>query len=173
MKFYEFLLQRPDVCQAVTSICAVGVAIMALLFTIFSLIMQRGHYIKSLQPSCNITCSDYKNVIRIELHNFGHGFMRVEAISILNEQTKSTHRTIKEYFPKEIPLEYYSVDLSGCIIGINGHKVLVQTKELKPEEKESIKEILRHCTLCVTYSDVYNKSYYREKNLYFLVGKLA
>ena len=84
MKFYEFLLQRPDVCQAVTSICAVGVAIMALIFTICSLIMQRGDHIKSLQPSCNITCSDYKNVIRIELHNFGHGYPELLPESLLH-----------------------------------------------------------------------------------------
>ena len=72
-EFLTLLYENPSSISAIAATISVFIALLAILLTLFSLIMQHHHHLKSVVPIANIGLSDYENLIKVEIYNSGIG----------------------------------------------------------------------------------------------------
>lgn len=133
--------------------------------------IQKEHYLKSLQPMCNIRCINKSNEIFINLHNCGHGFLTINKIVISNKNNNTKYFNLHSVFPKNINLSYYSVDIDNCDIAVGDHIKLIEINNIKDDtQHKEIENVLSQYIISIEYCSVYGVVYNKEKDLSKIFG---
>ena len=158
--------------EVLVSVLALVVSFSLLVTNCIMIRIQVIHNMKSLQPECNIRCTEYNQSIRIEIWNCGMGNMTIDSIDVKDNETDTTYKSLYKIFPSDIKLHYFSIDICGSSIAVNGHITLIEIKNFDKEEGfDRVRKILSRHTINVHYHDTYKNFYETPKDLKMLYGR--
>lgn len=133
---------------------------------------QKEYYELCLRPICNIRCIQYSHSVDIIFTNDGNGYLTIEEITVTDTEQGTKFTKLFQVFPKEIVLDYYSVDICQSSVAARGHIKLVGIKNINDKEQmEKIRKILSKYEIEIKYTDAYNKENVAKKNLKEFFGK--
>lgn len=162
---------------SITDIVAVVISFFILLSTRKNIIIAQNnlealkdHNQKCLEPRCNIRSTGVGQSIKITLMNSGHGLMTIDEIIVKNNERDATYHSLYEIFPNDIKLNYYSVDVVGSDIAVNGYIKLIQIDNVDEERRKIINELLSKYEITINYHGVYNTKISVTKDLKVLFG---
>lgn len=153
-------------------------SIVAVVFTIIALRVQRNHNYKSLQPIGKIRTFNYPDNISLRIDNYGTGPLIIKSLFV-NGKDIGPEDGLLNCIPKEfadsLPWENYSASYPGRAIPPNEHLELLAWSRSNYKKKESkkakldkmkLREILKSYTIRIEYYGIYkNEIYHDEKEL--------
>lgn len=146
--------------------CAVLISMISLFYTIISVKSQETHNKNSVLPLAHISISDYENDLAVKVFNYGTGPLIIDTLSVIYEG--KPHSTVIELFnDTNILWTTFTEDVSGWTIPVGGEIVLIEKATPTKEEKLLIREILSCTTISITYKDIYNSKFTKERALSF------
>lgn len=146
--------------------CAVLISMISLFYTIISVKSQETHNKNSVLPLAHISISDYENDLAVKVFNYGTGPLIIDTLSVIYEG--KPHSTVIELFKDtNILWTTFTEDVSGWTIPVGGEIVLIQKYAPTEKEKLLIRQILSHTTISITYKDIYNTKFTKDRELNF------
>ena len=163
----KFLIENNNLCLTITSICTVIVSILAFGVSSYVAISQNRFNKNSVRPIGDINCLDYSNCIKVELINNGLGVMIIKNIHYKSTSGK-IETSITNIIPDDIRLSHFIRETSGRTL-IPGNKlVLLEFRSENFIEIDKLRSILSKYTVIINFTDIYNKKFIKERNLFDL-----
>ena len=129
---------NPDILMAVTSIFAVLISIISMIFTIMFSLLQIKHNKNSVRPISAIKINDYEDKISVKIHNVGTGPLLIKKLILKNDVVESS--TLISMMPEVEQLwTTFTESVDGWTIPVGGKIILL---EIQPES-EKIRKIIR------------------------------
>lgn len=155
-----------DTLIAITSICAVIISIVSMVFTVIFSILQLRHNKNSVKPISAIKLSDYENILAVKIENVGTGPLTVKKLIFKSADQNSSDLVslmpeINQFWST------FTEPIDGWTIPVGGQLVLL---ELCPENdvtKELIRKALSNITAYLEYTDIYNTKFRDQKSFDF------
>jgi len=164
MAIAELLWNHPDV---ITAIISIVVSLTAIIYTKYSIGLQREHNRKSMTPLPWIKLGDYDSEIYVILENHGVGPMIILRVSVF----KSNDRSIveKDIFtwmpPLKEPWEDYVSEFKDRSVrpGYEIPMIILKEENFKNGNfktvRETIRKTLSELTVEIEYTDVYGSPF--------------
>jgi hypothetical protein len=168
--FFDFLVDKPDVANAIAAIggailaaFAVIISVISLVVAISSLWMQHKHNRLSVRPIANFDLGDYENHIYVKLQNNGFGPLIVNAIRVVGASNPD------EALIKSMPVLSPKVLWANFLMESRGRSIQPGTElmllELSLQDdfeqkqfalsRESVRQALGGLKLEAHYTDIY------------------
>lgn len=157
--------------EIVIAFCALLTSVISIILTILTLRLQKQHYMKSIKPIGRITAGDYEDDIYISIINNGVGPLIVKELKVSNSQL--TASSLIDIIPTSINESVVWTDFASNFVNRaiepSGRIYLVRLTFDEVEKKQDnikiikkeLRQFLRHLTLELIYTDIYEKKLYR------------
>lgn len=151
---------------AITSIFAVVISTISMIFTVVFSLYQLKHNKNSVKPISAIKLSDYEDELAIKLENVGTGPLTIKKLFFKNESQKSS--TLISMMPSiEQPWATFTESVDGWTIPVGGRLTLLKLHPKNDETKSLIRKELSKITVILEYMDIYNTKYQDSRSLDF------
>ena len=168
----NWLINNVDLCMAITSICSMIIAMMALILSLYSSYSQIKFSKKSVIPICNIVVGDYEECLFVKIMNVGLGTMIIDTVKCTDLRTGRIENILVNLLPDvNQKWEDFSGPLEKFAFSA-GHEVYMM--KICPQNdkiRNQLRKCLRHICINVEYRDLYNKTYVYSQELDFF-GRL-
>ena len=155
-----------DMLMAITSVCAVIISVMSMVFTIIFSILQVKHNKNSVRPISAIQVKDYEDLLSVEIKNVGTGPLTITKLIAKNDTQQSSE--LIELLPHiGQPWSTFVEKVDGWTIPAGEKIVLVELQPLNDKIKKSVRRSLAKTTIVLHYTDIYKTRFYDERKLDF------
>lgn len=152
--------------MAITSIFAVVISIISMVFTVVFSLYQLKHNKNSVKPISAIKISDYEDELAVKLENVGTGPLTIKRLFFKNEYQESS--TLISMMPSiEQPWTTFTESVDGWTIPVGGQLTLLKLHPENDETKSLIRKELSKITAILEYMDIYNTKYQDKRSLDF------
>ena len=156
----------------------IAIAFVSIIIAYKTLDNQKKHNMKSVRPIVDILIGDYEEDIHVKLRNQGVGPAIINEIvceyfgNIAVESTTWTSLIDllgEPAFPSSKVTEYgtFVENINGRTIAPGGEIVLVSLMDGNLDENHAIRSILKDTRIRVNYQDIYDNSFFAERELVF------
>ena len=163
---FDLLVSKPQVASAAAAVGSAAVAIMALIFSIISLVAQRKHNRLSVRPLAYVPLGDYESRVFVRVTNNGTGPMIIKSIRIINAPNPSG--PLIDAMPKlqsGVLWTMYSTDVEDRSLRPGGEIVLLElsSKSSNSEDqfvlsRNKVRRALGELAVHVEYTDIYGNT---------------
>lgn len=155
-----------DSLAAISSIFAVLVSIISMIFTIIFSVLQNKHNKNSVRPISSIKLNDYEDQISVRIENVGTGPLLIEKLRLKIDEAE--YKTLISLMP-DVGQNWgtFTEEVDGWTIPVGGKIVLI---ELHPESeivKMLVRKQLSKITVSLDYTDIYSTKFHDERSLAF------
>lgn len=151
---------------AITSICAVVISIISMIFTVIFSLQQLRHNKNSVRPISAIKINDYENQIAVKLENAGTGPLTIRKLRFKNDLQEFP--TLISMMPDINQLwNTFTECVDGWTIPVGGQLTLLELCPESEEIKSLVRNKLSEITVFLEYTDVYNTTFYDKRSLEF------
>lgn len=161
-----FLYIDNDTLIAITSVFAVLISIISMVFTIIFSILQIKHNKNSVRPISSIQVGDYENLLSVNISNVGTGPLTITKLRASNDNVEVP--ALIELMPDiEQDWSTFIESADGWTLPVGGKITLI---EIEPENdmiKNSIRCSLSNTTISLEYADIYSTTFYDKRKLDF------
>lgn len=151
---------------AVSSLFAVVVSIISVIFTVIFSLLQVKHNKNSVRPISSIQLCDYENLLSVKIKNVGTGPLTIKTLKV-----KDDHREAKELISLMPHINQnwttFIEEIDGSTIPVGGSITLV---ELHPDDdmvKQLVRKRLSKITVYLDYTDIFETKFHDERALTF------
>lgn len=151
----------------VTSVCAIVISIISIIFTTIFSILQVKHNKNSVRPISSILLNDYEDLLSVYIENVGTGPLTVRTLSCCDGLT--TKSSLIELMPTiNQPWSTFCESIDGRTIPVGGRVILVEIQPEDDETRSKIRRKLSEIEIHIEYSDIYNSKFrdYRELSFF-------
>ena len=99
VKMLYWLTNNADLCTAITSICSMVIAMVALLLSLYSIQSQIKFNKKSIVPICDVVFGDYEECLFVNIKNVGLGTMIIDSVNCTNMRTGESENILVNLLP--------------------------------------------------------------------------
>ncbi len=151
---------------AITSVFAVIISIISMIFTVAFSLQQLKHNKNSVKPISAIKFGDYEDKLIVKLENVGTGPLTIERAVFKNEFQKSSS-LISMMPPIDQPWTTFTESVDGWTIPVGGQLIFIELHPESDEIKSLIRKELSKITVYLEYMDIYNTKFQDERSLDF------
>ena len=157
---------NPDVLMAITSICAVIISIISMIFTVIFSMLQIKHNKNSVRPISAIKVSDYEDKIAVKIHNVGTGPLLIKKLTLKNGVKESS--TLISMMPEIEQLwSTFTESIDGWTIPVGGKVILLEIHPKSDKVRKIVRKELAKITVSLDYTDIYHTKFYDFRELDF------
>jgi hypothetical protein len=151
---------------AITSICAVFISIISIVFTVIFSSLQQKHNKNSVRPISAIKINDYEDKIAVRIDNVGTGPLIIKKALFINNTQKSS--SLISMMP-DIKQNWitFTEEIDGWTIPVNGKLTLIEIIPRNDETRNIIRKKLSEIEVKIEYCDIYNTKFNDERELAF------
>lgn len=151
---------------AITSIFAVIISMVSMIFTVIFSLQQLKHNKNSVKPISAISLNDYEDELAVKLKNVGTGPLTIKRLVFKNESQESS--TLISMMPPVDQLwTTFTESVDGWTIPVGGQLILLEIQPKNDETKSLIRKELSKITVYVEYMDIYNTIFQDKRSLEF------
>ena len=151
---------------AITSLCAVIISVISMIFTVIFSLFQHKHNKNSVKPISAIKVKDYENLLSVLIENVGTGPLTITKLR-LKDKSKE-YSTLIEMMPDvEQAWNTFTESVDGWTIPVGGQLVLLEITPKNNEIKAIIRETLSTITVLLDYTDIYRTKFHDQRLLDF------
>jgi hypothetical protein len=151
---------------AITSLCAVIVSIISMIFTVIFSLQQLKHNKNSVRPISAIKTEDYENLIAVKLLNVGTGPLTIKKLTFKDESLESS--TLISMMPEINQFwNTYTEAADGWTIPVGGQLRLVELCPESDDTRKLVRQKLSKITVFLEYTDIYNTEFQDKRVLDF------
>lgn len=155
-----------DSLIAITSICAVIISIISMMFTVLFSWHQLKHNKNSVKPISAIKFSDYEDEIAVKLENVGTGPLTIIRLVFKNESQESS--TLISMMPPIDQLwDTFTESVDGWTIPVGGKLIFLKLHPESEKTKSIVRKELSKITIYLDYIDIYNTKFQDKRSLDF------
>lgn len=166
MTSFNFLNFDSDTLIAITSVFAVIISIVSMIFTVVFSLQQLKHNKNSVKPISAIKVSDYEDELAVKLENVGTGPLTIKKLVFKNEvQESSTLITMMP--PISQSWTTFTESVNGWTIPVGGQIIFLELHPQSNETKSLIRKELSKITVNLEYKDIYNTKFQDKRSLDF------
>lgn len=151
---------------AITSIFAVIISIISMIFTVVFSFQQLKHNKNSVKPISAIKFSDYEDVLAVKLENVGTGSLTIKRLVFKNE-TQESSTLISMMPPIDQLWTTFTESVDGWTIPVGGQLIFLKLHPESDETKSLIRKELSKITVFLEYMDIYNTKFQDKRSLDF------
>lgn len=151
---------------AITSIFAVIISIISMIFTVVFSFRQLKHNKNSVKPISAIKFSDYEDVLAVKLENVGTGPLTIKRLVFKNE-TQESSTLISMMPPIDQLWTTFTESVDGWTIPVGGQLIFLKLHPESDETKSLIRKELSKITVYLEYMDIYNTKFQDKRSLDF------
>ena len=151
---------------AITSIFAVIISIISMIFTVIFSSQQLKHNKNSVKPISAIKFSDYEDVLAVKLENVGTGPLTIKRLVFKNEPQESS-ALISMMPPIDQLWTTFTESVDGWTIPVGGQLIFLKLHPESGEIKSLIRKELSKITVYLEYMDIYNTKFQDKRSLDF------
>lgn len=166
MDIWGFLNMNNETLMAITSLCAVIISIISMIFTTVFSILQVKHNKNSVRPISAIQVNDYEDLLSVEIENVGTGPLTITKLIAKNDIQQASE-LIELLPPIGQPWSTFVEKVDGWTIPAGEKIVLVELQPLNDKIKKTIRRSLAKTTIVLHYTDIYKTKFYDERKLDF------
>lgn len=162
----SFLTFDNDSLMAITSICAVVISIISMIFTVIFSMQQLKHNKNSVRPISAIKINDYENRISVKLENVGTGPLTIKKLRFKNHLQESS--TLISMMPDIGQLwNTFTESVDGWTIPVGRQIIFLELCPESDDIKTLIRNELSKITVFLEYTDIYNTEFQDKRSLDF------
>lgn len=151
---------------AITSVCAVFISIVSMVFTVIFSILQQKHNKNSVKPISAIKPYDYEDELTVKIQNVGTGPLTIKKVVFKNSSKESD--TLISLMPKiDQGWSTFTDSIDGCTIPVGGELILLRLYPESEKTKTIVRKALSKITIYLEYTDIYDTVFKDEKSLDF------
>lgn len=155
-----------DTLIAITSICAVIISIVSMIFTVIFSFLQLKHNKNSVKPISAIKFNDYENELAVKIENVGTGPLTIKKLIFKNNSQESS--TLISLMPQiDQPWSTFTESVDGWTIPVGGQLILLRLCPESDETKTLVRKELSKITAYLEYTDIYNTKFKDKRSLNF------
>lgn len=166
MTFFNLLNFDSNTLIAITSIFAVIISIVSMIFTVIFSLQQLKHNKNSVKPISAIKFSDYEDELAVKLENVGTGPLTIKKLIFKNESQESS--TLIAMMP---PIDQlwttFTESVDGWTIPVGGQLIFLKLHPESDETKSLVRKELSKITIYLEYMDIYNTKFQDRRSLDF------
>lgn len=152
--------------MAITSVFAVVISVVSMIFTIIFSFFQIKHNKNSVRPISAIKVNDYENHISVRIDNVGTGPLLIKRLVLKNDVQESS--TLISMMPEIDQLwTTFTEAIDGWTIPVGGKIILLELHPQSDNVKNLIRRELSQITIFLEYTDVYATKFYDKRALDF------
>ena len=153
---------------AISSICAVFISIVSLVFAIISSFIQMKHNKNSIKPITDIRVQDYEDLLAVRIENVGTGPLVIKKLRFTRKNTNEEFSSLIELMPIiSEPWATFFEKADGWKIPVGGKIDLLELRPLYDDSKTCVRKALSEITVEVEYTDVYGTVFKDSRKLSF------
>lgn len=155
-----------DILSAITSIFAVLVSVISLVFSIVFSRLQVKHNKNSVRPISAIKIADYENKISVGIANVGTGPLTIT--KFVAERNGKQYKDLISMMP-HINQNWttFMESIENCTIPVGGKITLIELNPHSEEIKRRVRISLSEITIHLEYTDIYSTKFKDERKLDF------
>lgn len=162
----EFINIDNDTLIAITSVFAVVISIISIIFTTVFSILQIKHNKNSVRPISSIQVSDYEDLLSVKISNVGTGPLTITKLRAFNDNIEVP--ALIELMPDiEQNWSTFIGSADGWTLPVGGKIILIEIEPKNDRIKDSIRCSLSEITISLEYTDIYKTKFYDERKLDF------
>lgn len=151
---------------AITSVCAVFISIVSMIFTVIFSILQQKHNKNSVKPISAIKPNDYEDVLAVRIQNVGTGPLTIKKVVFKNSSQESD--TLISLMPRiDQDWSTFTDSIDGWTIPVGGELILLRLCPESEKTKTIVRKALSKITVYLEYTDIYDTVFKDEKSLDF------
>lgn len=151
---------------AITSILAVIISIVSMIFTVIFSLQQLKHNKNSVKPISSIKFNDYEDELAVKLENVGTGPLTIKRLVFKNESRESS-TLISMMPPIDQMWTTFTESVDGWTIPVGGQLIFLKLYPESEETKSLIRKELSKITVYLDYMDIYNTKFQDKRSLDF------
>lgn len=152
--------------MSITSICAVVISTVSMVFTVIFSVLQIKHNKNSVRPISAIKVSDYENKISVRIENVGTGPLLIKKMIATNDKRVSS--TLISMMPKiNQPWFTFTESIDGWTIPVGGQIILLELHPKSENVKKLVRKELSKITISLDYLDIFDTQFYDSMALTF------
>ena len=149
-----------DTLIAITSICAVIISIVSMIFSF----LQLKHNKNSVRPISAIKFNDYENELAVKIENVGTGPLTIKKLIFKNNSQESS--TLISLMPQIDQLwSTFRESVDGWTVPVGGQLILLRLYPESDETKTLVRKELSKITAYLEYTDIYNTKFRDKRSL--------
>lgn len=162
----DLLSFNSDTLIAITSVCAVFISIVSMIFTFIFSMFQLKHNKNSVRPISAISFNDYEDDLAVKIKNVGTGPLTIKKLIFKDDAQESPDLismmpTINQLWST------YTEPVDGWTIPVGGEIVLLRLYPENDRTKELIRRKLSGITAYLEYTDIYGTKFNDMRSLDF------
>lgn len=162
----SFFSINNDTLVAMTSVLAVVISIISMVFTTVFSVLQIKHNKNSVRPISSIQVSDYEDLLSVYILNVGTGPLTINKLRVYNNNDEFD--ALIDLMPNvEQDWRTFVENVDGWTIPVGGKIVLVEIEPNNDSVRKSLRHILSQTTVTLEYMDVYKTKFKDERMLDF------
>ncbi len=166
MTSFNLLNFDSDTLIAITSIFAVIISIVSMIFTVIFSLQQLKHNKNSVKPISAIKLSDYEDELAVKLQNVGTGPLTIKKLIFKNESQESS--TLIAMMPPINQLwTTFTEPVDGWTIPVDEQLIFLELHPESDETKSLVRKELSKITIYLEYMDIYNTKFQDRRSLDF------
>ena len=151
---------------AITSVCAVFISIVSMVFTVIFSILQQKHNKNSVKPISAINFNDYEDVLAVRIQNVGTGPLTIKKVVFKNSSQESD--TLISLMPQIDQMwSTFTESIDGWTISVGGELILLRLYPESEKTKIIVRKALSKITIYLEYTDIYDTVFKDERSLDF------
>lgn len=150
----------------ITSIFAVIISIISMIFTVVFSFQQLKHNKNSVKPISAIKFSDYEDELAVKLENVGTGPLTIKKLVFKNESQESSN-LISMMPPIDQLWATFTESVDGWTIPVGGQLIFLKLHPESDEIKSLVRKELSKITIYLEYMDIYNTKFQDRRSLDF------
>lgn len=166
MTSFNLLNLDSNTLIAITSIFAVIISLVSMIFTVIFSLQQLKHNKNSVKPISAIKFNDYEDVIAVKLENVGTGPLTIKRLVFKNESQESS-TLISMMPPIDQMWTTFTESVDGWTIPVGGQLIFLKLHPKSDETKSLIRKELSKITINLEYMDIYNTKFQDKRSLDF------
>lgn len=171
MDFINMFHADSDTLIAITSVCAVFISVVSMIFTVLFSFAQLKHNKNSVRPISAIKFGDYENYIYVRIDNVGTGPLTITELRF-KRGSQETDSLISMMPPIDQLWNTFTGCVDGWTIPVNGALMLLELYPKTDEIRSQIRSELSGITAYLKYADIYNTKFSDERSLKFFGRRL-
>lgn len=167
-----WLTNNTDLCMAITSICSMVIAMIALLLSLYSICSQIKFNKKSIIPICDVVLGDYEECLFVKIKNVGLGTMIIDSVNCTNLRTGESENILVNLLPDvDQKWEDFSGALEKKAVSADTEIYMMKICPKNDKIRKILRSYLQNISISVEYRDLYDKKYVYFRELSFF-GRL-
>lgn len=162
----DLLCFNSNTMIAITSVCAVLISIVSMVFTFIFSMFQLKHNKNSVRPISAISFYDYEDYIAVKIKNVGTGPLTIRKLTFKND-TQESSDLISMMPAINQAWSTYTEPVDGWTIPVGGKIELLGLNPQNNVTKKLIRRKLSGITAYLEYTDIYGTRFNDMRSLDF------